>query len=447
MKLFKKIFICFVFVTLLLTNYVFADTEELHTYSPVCLLMEAKTGKIIYEKNAYEKMYPASTTKIMTAILALENCELTDIATASYEAVFTVPVGYSNANIQVGEELTVNQLLNVLLIGSANEAANILAEHIAGSTSSFSDMMNAKAEEIGCKSTHFVNANGVHNENHYTTAYDLALMGRYAMQNEKFREIVKTTFYTLPSTNKFATNDRVFGTTNELLKKDESDRVDNYYYKYTTGIKTGYTEKAKNCIVASAQKDGVEYIVVIMGAETTENGLSARYLDCKNLFNYSFENYNIKSLHEAGSTLKKIRIAKASMSTKNLDVVVKDDISVLIKKDTDINSITPTVELNPDLKAPIDKNTVIGKITYNVDGREYSSDLVAGSDVAEPSGFSKFVNILFLLVILYLLFKILKNDKKKKRRKNKKSSRKTTKRTVDRNKNTSTGSKDNYMYW
>ena len=129
----------------------------------------------------------------MTAILTLEHCKLTDTATVSHEAIFTVPIGYSHAYLQEGEELTIEQLLHVLLIPSANDAANVLAEHIAGSISSFTTMMNTKALELGCTGTNFVNANGIHNTNHYSTAYDLALMGRYAMQNETFIKIVSTT--------------------------------------------------------------------------------------------------------------------------------------------------------------------------------------------------------------------------------------------------------------
>lgn len=335
-------------------------------------------------------------------------------------------LGYTNANIQVGEELTINQLLHVLLIPSANEAGTIIAEHIAGSVESFTTMMNTKAQEIGCLNTHFVNANGVHNSNHYSTAYDLSLMGRYAMQNETFRKIVGTTIYTLPATNKYDKNDRVFGTTNTLLKKDSSDRVDNYYYEYTTGAKTGYTNPAKSCIVASAMKDGVEYICVILGAGTTENGLSARNLDCISLFNYAFENYTVKTLNEAKSVLRTTKVAKANNSTKNLNVVVEDEICVLIKKGFDTTAITPTVEINTDLTAPISENTVIGKITYNIDGNEYSSKLLAGSNVIKSNSFNTFLTLCSIILVIFLLFKLLNlNSKKGKRRKRKKYNRRT----------------------
>lgn len=338
---------------------------------------------------------------------------------------FQYHLGYTNANIQVGEELTINQLLHVLLIPSANEAGTIIAEHIAGSVESFATLMNTKAQELGCLNTNFVNANGVHNSNHYSTAYDLSLIGRYAMQNETFRKIVGTTIYTLPATNKYDKNDRVFGTTNTLLKKDTSDRVDNYYYEYTTGAKTGYTNPAKSCIVASAMKDGVEYIAVILGAGTTENGLSARNLDCISLFNYAFENYTVKTLNDTKSVLRTTKVAKASSSTKNLNVVVEDEISVLIKKNFDTMSITPTVEINADLTAPISENTVIGKITYNIDGNEYSSKLLAGSNVIESNSFNNFLTVCSIILVLFLLYKLLNlnNNRKKRKRKKRKYNR------------------------
>lgn len=424
MKTLKNLFNIFILFIIILFNIMttsFGATEEVSTYSPTCLLMEASTGKVIYEKNGYEKTYPASTTKIMTAILTLEHCNLTDVATASYEAVYSVPVGYSNANIQVGEELTINQLLNVLLINSANEAANVLAEHIAGSVDSFATMMNAKAEEIGCLNTHFVNPNGVHNENHYSTAYDLALMGRYAMKNDTFRELVNTKFYTLPATNKYLTNDRVFGTTNELLKKDTRDSVDNYYYEYCTGIKTGYTNAAKSCIVASAKKDDIEYIVVILGAGTTDNGLSARYLDCKTLFNYAFENYTVKKLNDAEADLKTINIPNGTLSTKHLKVKIQDEINVLLKQSTDTTNLTPTVEINQDLPVPIVKNSIVGKITYTIDGNEYTSNLIAGNNVYESNTVTNILTIVSIIIVLYLLFKLLNLNNKKKVKKNKKN--------------------------
>ena len=381
----------------------------------------------------------------MTAILTLENCNLTDTATVSHDAIYSVPVGYAHAYLKEGEVLTIEQLLHVLLIPSANDAANVLAEHIAGSISSFTTMMNTKALELGCKNTNFVNANGIQEKNHYSTAYDLALIGRYAMQNETFRNIVSKTKYTLPATNKYLENNRFFEATNELIIPDSRDSVDNYYYPYATGIKTGYTEVAKECIVASAKKDGVEYVLVVLGAERTENGLSGRFIDCKNLFNYAFENYTTHTINEENSVLKQVKISNSGIFSKNLDVIIKDKITLVLEKDTNISSITPTVEITSNLEAPISKNTIIGTITYNVDGNTYTSDLLAGSDVKESNTFNTFLTILSVLLVLYFLYKLLNSNTKKKKRKKKKSSKKSKRsKTSTRRKNQD---KDNYLYW
>lgn len=431
------------FVLSLFPTTSFADSS-ISIYAPHCILMEASTGKIIYEKDAYTKAYPASTTKIMTAILALENCKLTDTATVSHNAIYSVPLGYAHAYLKEGEVLTIEQLLHVLLIPSANDAANVLAEHIAGSISSFTTMMNTKSLEIGCKSTNFVNANGIQEKDHYSSAYDLALIGHYAMQNETFKSIVSKTKYTLPATNKYPKNDRYFKTTNELIIPDERDSVDNYYYEYATGLKTGYTEAAKDCIVASAKKDDKEFIAVILGAERTENGLSGRFIDCKNLFNYAFENYKTHTINEENTILKQVKVSKASIFNNDLDVVIKDEITLVVKEDTNISSITPTVEITSDLTAPISKNSVIGTITYNVDGNTYTSDLLAGSDIVESNAFNTFLSILSVILVLYFLYKLLNWDNKKKKKKRKKSSKKG-KRTKSKRKTTK--DRDDFLYW
>lgn len=399
-----------------------SESTELETYSPACILIESSTGKIIYEKNAYEKLYPASTTKIMTAILTLENCELTDVATASYNSVYSIPAGYTNANIQVGEELTIDQLLHVLLIPSANDAAVVLAEHIAGSVDNFANMMNEKAKELGCLNTHFVNPNGIHNEEHFSTAYDLSLMARYAMQNSIFRNIVYSTHYTLPATNKYSKADRVFNTTNELLREDNRDRVDNYYYPYANGIKTGYTDPAKNCLVSSAKRDGLEFIAVVLGAERTPNGLNARAIDSKNMFEYAFNTYTIKKINDENAILKQIEIPNATKDTKSLNVIVKDSISVIDKKDNP-NELTPNIEFTPNLKAPISKGSIIGKISYTVEDITYSTDLIAGNDVIELKFLENFVKILIALFILFLIYKIIRPSKSKRKKYNSKHSK------------------------
>jgi len=307
--IFLSVFLIFQFFIITFTSFASTDTDNpnsastgsepatnsnssnLRIYSPACILLDAKTGTVLYEKNANTAMYPASTTKLMTAILVLENCKLDDVATVSSNAVLTIPKSYSIADLQIGEQLTIEQLLHVLLIPSANDAANVLAEHVGGSVENFATMMNNKASEIGCTNTHFVNPNGVHNTEHVSTAHDLALIGKYALKFDVIKQIVLKNTYSLPS--KVDGTERNFKCTNELIK--ESGK---YYYEYATGLKTGYTNAAKSCIIASAKKENYELIVVILGGEKTEDYKNMRELDCKTLFEYGFNDCNLKELYE-----------------------------------------------------------------------------------------------------------------------------------------------------
>ena len=262
------------------------DDNKLKIYSEAAIVIEGETGKILYDKDIYSRKYPASTTKILTAIIAIEKCDLEEKAKASHNAIFSIKSGYSIANIHEGESFTIRELLDVLMIQSANEAANVIAEHISGSVDEFAKLMNEKAKEIGCLDSNFVNANGAHNENHYSTAYDLAMIAKYCMKNEIFRSLAQKQECSLPATDIFE-EARFFRNTNSLMQKNSK-----YYYPYCNGIKTGFTTPAKNCLISSSNKDGFELISVVLHAELTEDGASARYVDTINLFEYGYENYN-----------------------------------------------------------------------------------------------------------------------------------------------------------
>lgn len=384
------------------------------TYSSACLLMEESTGKILYSKNANSIMYPASTTKIMTAILTLENCKLSDTAVVSHNAVFSIPSGYSTASLVEGEILTIEQLLNVLLIPSANDAAVVLAEHIAGSVEAFSDMMNSKAVELGCLNTHFVNPNGIHNENHYSTAYDLALIGKYAMQFPTFKEISSKTRYTLPITNAYSKEDRIFNTTNDLIKPNYSSSPTNYYYKYATGGKTGYTDPAGQCIVATATKDNISLIAVTLHGDFTEDNLSQRALDCKALFEYGFNNFSMVSIAQKGDVASNMKVPNATKDSSSLDLLYSDDIYAFVPNGFDTSSVTPNIKLSSAF-APIAQDTVLGTISYDIDGSNYSCNLLASHEVYKNQFAKTAMELALLLIFLILLSKVLK---RKKRRKN-----------------------------
>lgn len=384
------------------------------TYSSACLLMEESTGKILYSKNANSIMYPASTTKIMTAILTLEKCNLSDTAVVSHNAVFSIPSGYSTASLVEGEVLTIEQLLNVLLIPSANDAAVVLAEHIAGSVEAFSDMMNAKAVELGCLNTHFVNPNGIHNENHYSTAYDLALIGKYAMQFPTFKEISSKTRYTLPITNAYSKEDRIFNTTNDLIKPNYSSSPTNYYYKYATGGKTGYTDPAGQCIVATATKDNISLIAVTLHGDFTEDNLSQRALDCKALFKYGFNNFSMVSIAQKGDVASNMKVPNATKDSSSLDLLYSDDIYAFVPNGFDTSSVTPNIKLSSTF-APIAQDTILGTISYDIDGSNYSCNLLASHEVYKNQFTKTAMELALLLIFLILLSKFLK---RKKRRKN-----------------------------
>lgn len=412
----RKIFSLIIFAIILCSTFSYTlaitlaeKTNELekNLSSEAVLLMEASTGKVVYEKNGYEKKYPASTTKIMTAILAIEHCNLNETATASEFAINSVPSGYSTANIQIGETLSVKDLLYALMLQSANESAVILAEHVSGSQEAFANLMNEKAKELGCKNTHFINPNGIHNENHYTTAYDLALITQYAMKNQTFRDIVKTTSFTLPATTSYPSESRTYANTNNLIIYDARNRPDNYYYKYATGVKTGYTSAAKNCLVASAEKNGIEYISVVLGASITyesTGSVSHRYVDTISLFDYAFDNFSFRKLKSANNLIKTIKIENGKKDENSLDLLIASDVNSLVSLDNKSNQIDPEITLKEGLSAPIAKGDIVGTISYKVEGINYTTDLIAGNDVEEykPNKIGLYILIFLILIIAIL---------------------------------------------
>lgn len=395
---------------------VFADdTQVPKIYSEAALLIDSKSGKILYGKNENEKKYPASTTKILTAILTIENSNLDDVVTVDYDSISLVPSGYTVAALQVGEQLTIKQLLQVLLIHSANDAANVLAKHIGGSMEGFEKMMNSKLEEIGCTNTHFTNPSGKHDENHYTTAIDLAKIMNYCMKNETFREISSSKYCIIPATNKY--EERMFTNTNELLVVDTRDISSNYYYPYTIAGKTGYTSEAKNSFVSVANKDDLQLICVVLGGVRTDDGLSARFKDSKNLFEYGYNNFSLRKIMDNGAIAKQIEISNATNDTKNLDLLTNSDIIAVVNQKNMEKEYTPEIILRNNLQAPISKGDVIGKIKYDIEDIEYTSDLVASHAVEKNNNLFLFFQIILILIIIYFLYKLLYNNKNFKKRK------------------------------
>lgn len=402
----KKLYIVFIILTSVMLNIspVFAVTSNPALSAESAVLIDNRTNKILYEKDCNKRMYPASTTKIITAILTLENCNLNDVVIASYDAVMSIPDGYSSANIQIGEELTVEQLLQVLLVYSANDAANILAEHVGGSVDSFVSMMNTKINELGLKNTHFTNTYGKHDDNHYTTSYDLAMIMKYCLKNETFRKIAGSASCAIPATNKH--DKRLYTSTNLIINPNSS-----YYLPYLTAGKTGYTSQAKECLVSSAFENNLELICVVLGSGSNN---SNRFTDTKNLYDYGYSNYMIKNIINSNEIVTNIKVTNATKSTKNLDLLVKESIPVLIKTSEQDIQIAPEIILNEKISAPIEENQVLGKIKYNIDGVEYTTDLIASHNVEKSKILNYLLLVVFIILILFLIYKIFFSTKKNK---------------------------------
>ena len=381
--------------------------SQLNTYSKALILVESNSGKVLYEKNSDAKMYPASTTKILTAILAIENGKLDDVTTVKKDAISGIPSGYSSAYLKTGEKITIRELLEVFLIHSANEAGNVLAEYVSGSIDEFVKLMNKKLEELGCNNTHFINTNGIQNENHYTTAKDLSTIARYCMKNPTFRSIVAMKECNIPKTNK--SDIRIFKNTNSLI-----DVKSKYYIKDCIGVKTGFTSEAGNCLVSAFNKDGLELISVVLGAPQIKSGESARNLDSIELYKYGYANYAVKKIASKNDVIYNMNVKYANLETKNLDLLLSDDINALVNVHN--NNLSYTIKLNDNISAPISANSVVGTITYTSDGINYTKNLIASHDVIKSDiPFYIIIGILAfftLIILLIIIIKLIKHNRK-----------------------------------
>lgn len=443
-RIIKIIFIAVFIVSCFYTNYVNADNilsternveekiEEKDIFrnitAPNLILAETNTGRILYERAADEKIYPASLTKLMTAILVVENCELDEIVTVSENAILSVPTGYVNANLQVGEELTVEDLLYVMLIPSANDAANALAEHVGGNIESFSTMMNSRAKELGCTGSNFTNPSGLHQEEHYTTTKDLMLISQKAISYKLIEKVVGRTSYTLPSTNKYTGEKRFFTTTNYMIRES----LKRYYCDYCIGGKTGYTGEAKNCVVEFIKKDGIELLAIVMGENAKVKG--QKFLDAKKMFEYVFENYENVDIAKKDKTYEIIKVNNGTKETRDLEVLYKENINIIKDKDSS-KDIQKDIEYT-NVKAPIQKGDVLGKITYTYDEIKYETELIANSNVEESKVFTNLLKILIVAFIIYIIYNLKKSNKKygNHGKKYKKRNLKSNKRTVNKKK-------------
>lgn len=259
--------------------------------SASAVVMDMDSGAFLYSKQATEKMYPASTTKIMTTLLLLENCDLDDTITFS-EIVYDLEEGSSHLGIQPGEEMTIRDAAYGIMLASANDISNGIAEYIAGSISGFADMMNQKAAELGCVNTHFSNPHGLYSDDHYTCAYDMALIAKAAYDNPTFREIAGTKEYSIPETN-LSEEARSFLNHHKMMQGDSE-----YYKEWCTGGKTGFTSQCLNTLVTYAEKNGMRLVSVVFRV----NGAEKAYTESTQILSYAFENFTTKNYEKSASS-------------------------------------------------------------------------------------------------------------------------------------------------
>lgn len=413
----KKIWVFFI-VAILVFTYNFSYGDSLSIVGESAILIDGETGQILYEKNAYEKHYPASTTKIMTGILAIELGNVNDIVVID-EDVINATDG-THIALDYDEEISFKDLLHALLIESANDAAAAIAKYISGNINDFATLMNEKAKELGALDTHFTNPSGLPDENHFTTAYDLALIAKYAMSNDAFKGIVSKYDYTIPPTNK-KDESRYITTHNKLLysnrKIDVDGKVVPIKYEGVNGVKNGYTQVAQQCLVSSATRDNRKLICVVLKS----NGNDV-YSDTHKLLNYGFNEFEKVQLSYKNEFINNFDVINGSnpMATG----IIKEDLFVLVPKDC-LNSIEKNLSLTKELKAPIKKGQVLGTVEYKLNGDVLGQvDVVSTMDVGEAMIASNNLNKLWILPLVCFLFitafiRVSNKSKRSKRRKRK----------------------------
>ncbi len=405
----------------------FGATEPPAIIAETAIVIDAKTGKILYDKNMNEQREPASTTKVITALLALENLELSKLVTIDAETPFTEG---SRVYLLEGENVTVEQLMYALLLESANDAAVALGKEMGGTIPAFAKMMNERAEELGAKNTNFVNPNGLHEEGHLTTAYDLAMIAKEAMKNEDFRKFVTTYRYIVPATNKQDT--RYLYNTNRLIYDEKTKVLVNGVdrpakYEGATGIKTGYTSHAGGCLIAGAKQGDTELISVVM--KSTDEG---RFADSIALLDYAFANYKSVKTMDKGASLGEIDVKRGAVGKVSVEAA-EDGYTTLPMEASD-SSVTTKIKLEENVQAPVTAGQKVGVVEiYQGDELMGTIDAVTSAKVAVGGLLSIFripdkignvivkvlsalLAIVVLLLVAYVILKRRQIKKRKQRR-------------------------------
>ena len=377
MKRLVSVMLTIILLTTLAVPLAFAEEKtgvELADNVKSAILIERDTGKVLYEKNSNESLPPASMTKIMTMLLIMEAL---DEGKLSYDekvraSEYAASMGGSQIFLEAGEEMTVEELLKGIAIGSGNDAAVAMAERIAGSEEAFIDMMNKKAEELELKDTKFQNTTGLPVEEHYSSAYDMAIMSKELL---KYEDITKYTGTYEAYLRENTDNKFWLVNTNKLVR----------FYPGVDGLKTGFTREAMYCLTATAEKDGMRVIAVVFGAPTPKD----RNAQVTKMLDYAFSQYKTHPMFERNHVMGSAKISKGK--DKTLDVVTSEPISLLTKKGENIEDVSQKVTVHKDLKAPIKKGDPVGELVIEKNGEKLiQSPLVAKEDIDKASWWDLF---------------------------------------------------------
>ncbi len=339
-------------------------------------LIELGTGTLLYGYELDRQIYPASLTKIMTCMLALEYGNLDEVVTASDSALSGLSEYGSSVGLVSGEQMTLHELLYCIMVSSANEGCNVVAEHVAGDVDSFVTRMNAKATELGMTSTKYRNTHGLHNDEHYTTVRDLSILVRWAWENETFRALACCTEHTVPATNK--SESRLLETTNYLTSNKVREK---YYYEKASGVKTGFTTPAGGCLISTATDGDMQLLSIVVGCETATafdgSEEDQRFTESKRLFEYGFDTFSYRQVFNRTAGIDQPRVSNAA-GRNSVFVRAQTDASVVLP-----NALEPTdVELRPsydggELDAPLVEGQRVGTVTAYYRGKTLvSCDLV-----------------------------------------------------------------------
>lgn len=414
------------------------------------IVIEQTTGDVLFEKNADEIRPPASTTKVLTVFLALTMSDPEEIVTVSPYAA-SMPEDASKIGLKAGEQVKMGDLIRATMVQSGNDGAIAIAEHIMGTEAAFVNLMNEAAARYGCTRTHFANSHGYHDDNHLSTARDLAIITSEAMQNAEFREIAALTSFTLPQTN-MSDARRFNNRANPFLQAGDENK---YYYEYATGVKTGQHSLAGDCFIGSASKQGIELISVVLNS-----GSTAKWTDTKKLFEYGFTQFistsvaelykeNPKVINISGFALEDTELGQLELGLRKVDPLANDALVAPVGSQDmqqKIYNTRTSIEYSRTLEAPVEAGEVIGTLTYTpvAPGSEpIVYELIATRSIlrrpsiapsveeikaytaADPNPFPRF-SLEFLIIILlpvlavalvsYLLFKLITRKRKPKLR-------------------------------